>query len=113
VVATVDGCVLLYSDVINQAFRNLNVLPMLQGRQEMATGIEVMNNSDIIVGLYSRYLVRYQPDGSNMKIAEIMKFDSAILAVEKGDIYGIGNEVIVVVTANSVHVIGSSIPINK
>jgi hypothetical protein len=38
-----------------------------------------------------------------------MKFDSAILAVEKGDIFDIDVEMLVVLTVNSVHVIGPSI----
>jgi hypothetical protein len=110
VVATVDGCVLLYSDVFNNFLSSLQILPLLQGRHEMATAVEVADGSqDILVGLYSRFLVRYSSKtgaSNEMHIAEVMKFDSPILAIDRGDIFGIGKEVVVVVTVSSVHVIG-------
>jgi hypothetical protein len=43
------------------------------------------------------------------EIGEIMRFDSAILAVERGDIFDIGEDVLVVMTVNSVHVVGPAI----
>lgn len=94
----------------------------------MATGIANFGNSndgkmDIVLGLYSRYLVRYNQQATTSalegvtvlnelkgwEIKEILKFDSAILAVEKGDIFGLGINVLVVLTVNSVHVIGPAI----
>ena len=42
-------------------------------------------------------------------IKEILKFESPILAIEKGDIFGIGKNILVVLTINSIHIIGSEI----
>ena len=39
------------------------------------------------------------------KISEIVKVDGPVLAIEKGDLFGIGIEQIVVLTVNSIHVL--------
>jgi hypothetical protein len=116
---------LIYSDITRHAFKNLEIMPMLKGRHDVATGIVHFGQSsdgkkDIVLGLYSRYLVRYSQQATTESIAvqnglkgwditEILKFDSAILAVEKGDIFGVGVDVLVVLTINSVHVIGPAV----
>lgn len=121
IVSTVDGCVLHYADVINKGFKELRMLPLLKGRHEIATGIDQMcfsppslhkGKKDLLVGLYSKYLIRYtKPDSllDDWRIIEIMKFDSAILSIESGDIFGIGTDVLVVLTINSIHVIAAKL----
>ena len=38
-------------------------------------------------------------------IKEILKFESPILSIEKGDIFGIGKNMLVVLIVNSIHII--------
>ena len=56
------------------------MLNLLKNRHEIATAIDVYN-SNIFVGLYSKYLLKYKKDKDEWAIAEILKFDSPILAI--------------------------------
>ena len=116
--STVDGCILVYSDITKNGFKDLKILPLLKGRADIATGLETVSfdssdeSKDIVVGLYSKFLVRYRKpvkkallEQEDWKVVDILKFDCPIIAIERGDIYGIGKEFLVVLTVNSVHVI--------
>lgn len=82
------------------------MLNLLKNRHEIATAIDVYN-FNIYVGLYSKYLLKYKQDQDKWVITEILKFDSPILAMQRGDIFGINQHMLVVLTINSIHVIST------
>lgn len=104
----------------------MTLLPILKGKSELATACEVLDfdllpekeSFNIVLGLYSQYLVRYCEkrritDGLESSITYEIKdtlyLDHPIMAISKGDIFDIGIYYMIVVTAKSVWVVGPKV----
>ncbi len=117
----------------------MTLLPFLKNKQDLPTACEVLDfdlecekqNFNIVLGLYSQYLVRYREittkpsetstlenneeedetpgqdhKHSGYQISDTLLLDYPIMAISKGDIFGIGISYMIVVTTRSVWVIG-------
>ncbi len=123
---------MVYHDIQKNQFGNMTLLPFLKYKQDLPAACEVVDfdldcdkqNFNIILGLYSQYLVRYRenptlstssiPDDnfeeefkhSGYHISDAMLLDYPIMAISKGDIFNMGISYMIVVTTRSVWVIG-------
>lgn len=101
---------------------------MIKNKQDLAAACEVLDfdlepdkqSFNIILGLYSQYLVRYKEKKSIIYehehpgyfISDALLLDYPIKAISKGDLFNIGISYMVVVTSRSVWVVGPK-SINK
>ncbi len=118
-VTTNYGYSMVYHDIQKNQFANMTLLPFLKYKQDLPAACEVVDfdldcekqNFNIILGLYSQYLVRYrenpeEQEPSGYHISDAMLLDYPIMAISKGDIFNIGINYMIVVTTRSVWVIG-------
>ena len=72
-VTTNYGYNIVYHDITNRQFELMTLLPLLKNKQDLAAACEVLDfdleidreNFNIVLGLYSQYLVRYCEKRSN------------------------------------------------
>ena len=97
-------------------------MPLIKNKQDLAAACEVVDfdlepekqSFNIILGLYSQYLVRYKEKKSSIDeeehagyfISDALLLDYPIKAISKGDLFNIGISYMVVVTSRSVWVVG-------
>jgi hypothetical protein len=106
----------------------MTLLPFLKYKQDLPAACEVVDfdldydkqNFNIVLGLYSQYLVRYRENPANITddkesngyihsgyhISDAMLLDYPIMAISKGDIFNMGIIYMIVVTTRSVWVVG-------
>ena len=110
----------------------MTLLPLLKEKQDLAAACEIIDfdleiereSFNIVLGLYSQYLVRYSEKkkcnnnanenmngntGIQYELNDAMYLDHPIMAISKGDIFNIGIYYMVVVTSGSVWVIGPKV----
>eukprot|EP00347_Sterkiella_histriomuscorum_P023886 403333046 len=121
-VTTNYGYNIVYHDITHRQFELMTLLPLLKGKQDLAAACEVLDfdlelereSFNIVLGLYSQYLVRYsekkqidnQQEGLHYELKDAMFLDHPIMAISKGDIFDIGIYYMIVITSGSVWVIG-------
>ena len=74
-VTTNYGYSMVYHDITRMQFQQLTLLPLLKNKQDLAAACEVLDfdldcdkqNFNIILGLYSQYLVRYREKDTSPK----------------------------------------------
>ncbi len=123
-VTTNYGYSMVYHDIKRRHFDEVTLLPLLKNKHDLAAACEVLDfdleaekqNFNIILGLYSQYLVRYKEREMPIEagyesypgfyISDVLLLDYPIKAISKGDLFNIGISYMIVVTSRSVWVVG-------
>lgn len=89
-VTTNYGYSMIYHDITRKQFDKLTLLPLLKNKQDLAAACEVLDfdlecdrqNFNIILGLYSKYLVRYREKNSKSVAGNSPDINSSLLSPE-------------------------------